>query len=84
MAQHISILENNLYPQIKEQIIKRFSQKNIGLSSLRYEELKDKDYKLSKNDRIFINRRIIKRQEEIFEIHFDTFEHKVHEIFWIK
>lgn len=46
MAQHISIIQNNIYPKIADVIQNRFSKKNIGLSSFRYEELKSDDYKL--------------------------------------
>ena len=36
MAQHISIIQNNIYPKIADAIQNRFSKKNIGLSSFRY------------------------------------------------
>ena len=45
MAQHISILENKMFPKVTEAIQNRFAKKNIGLSSLWYEELKSNDYK---------------------------------------
>jgi|GEM_PF-3364631 hypothetical protein len=53
MAQHISIIQNNIYPKIADAIQNRFSKKNIGLSSFRYEELKSDDYKLFPNCRVF-------------------------------
>lgn len=84
MAQHISILKNDFHPKIKETIIKRFSKKNIGLASLKYQELKDKDFKLNTSDRVFINNRKIKGKQETFEIHFNSEEKKVEEIFWVK
>ena len=84
MAQHISIIDNNLFPQIEKAIKSRFSKKNIGLSSFRYEELKSDDYKLFPNCRVFLNKRKIGNQEELFEIHFNTNERKVVDIFLIK
>tara|TARA_R110002074_G_C12529760_1_gene664803 strand:+ start:1136 stop:1390 length:255 start_codon:yes stop_codon:yes gene_type:complete len=84
MAQHISILKNDFHPKIKEIIIKRFSKKNIGLASLKYQELKNEDFKLNTSDRVFINNRKIKGKQEIFEIHFNSEEKKVEEIFWVK
>ena len=84
MAQHISIIENNLFPKIEKAIQSRFSKKNIGLSSFRYEELKSDEYKLFPNCRVFLNKRKIGEKEEIFEIHFNTIEKKVVEIFLIK
>lgn len=84
MAQHISIIENNMFPQIAEAIQSRFAKKNIGLSSFRYEELKSDDYKLFPNCRVFLNKRKIGNQEELFEIHFNTNERKVVDIFLIK
>ncbi len=84
MAQHISIIENNLFPKIGKAIQRRFSKKNIGLSSLRYEELKSDEYKLFPNCRVFLNKRKIGKNEELFEIHFNTLEKKVIEIFLIK
>ncbi len=84
MAQHISIIENNMFPQIVEAIQNRFAKKNIGLSSFRYEELKSNDYKLFPDCRVFLNKRKIGKQEELFEIHFNTNERKVVDIFLIK
>lgn len=84
MAQHISILENKMFPKVTEAIQNRFAKKNIGLSSLRYEELKSNDYKMFPNCRVFLNKRKIGTQEELFEIHFDTNERKVIDIFLIK
>ncbi|SHG87203.1 hypothetical protein [Winogradskyella jejuensis] len=84
MAQHISILKNDFHPKIKETIIKRFSKKNIGLASLKYQEIKDKDLKINNSDRVFINNRKIKGKQEIFEIHFNSEKNKVEEIFWVK
>jgi hypothetical protein len=84
MAQHISIIENNLFPKIEKAIQNRFSKKNIGLSSFRYEELKSDDYKLFPNCKVFLNKRKIGKQEVLFEIHFNTLEKKVVEIFLIK
>lgn len=83
MAQHISII-NNIFPEIQKSIFKRFSQQNIGLGSFRYIELKDKDYKINPDDRVFINKRKIKDIEEIFEIHFDTSKKEIINIFWVK
>lgn len=84
MAQHISIIENNMFPKIVEAIQNRFTKKNIGLSSFRYEELKSNDYKLFPDCRVFLNKRKIGKQEELFEIHFNTNERKVVDIFLIK
>ncbi len=84
MAQHISILENDLFPKVKESIINRFSKANIGLSSLKYEEIKSKEYKLLPNSRVFLNKRKIGKSEEIFEIHYSIEEKKVQNIFWVK
>lgn len=84
MAQHISIIENNLLPKVKESIQNRFAKQNIGLGSFRYEELKSNDYKLFPNCRVFLNKRKIGKQEGLFEIHFNTEEQKVIDIFLVK
>ncbi|HQA74234.1 hypothetical protein [Flavobacterium sp.] len=84
MAQHISIIENNLFPKIEKAIQSRFSKKNIGLSSFLYEELNSDEYKQFPNCRVFLNKRKIGKQEELFEIHFDTTERKVIDIFLVK
>lgn len=84
MAQHISILNNDFHSEIKTKIIQHFAKRNIGLTSLKYEELKDNDYKLVENDRVFINKRKIKGKEEIFEIHYEPIKHEIIDIFWIK
>jgi hypothetical protein len=73
-----------MFPQIVEAIQNRFAKKNIGLSSFRYEELKSNDYKLFPDCRVFLNKRKIGKQEELFEIHFNTNERKVVDIFLIK
>ena len=84
MAQHISIIENRLFPKVNEVIQNRFAKRNIGLSSFRYKELKSNDYKMFPNSRVFLNKRKIGKEEETFEIHFNTEEKKVIDIFWIK
>ena len=73
-----------MFPQIVEAIQNRLEKKNIGLSSFRYEELKSNDYKLFPDCRVFLNKRKIGKQEELFEIHFNTNERKVVDIFLIK
>lgn len=84
MAQHISIIKNNMFPKVAEAIQNRFAKKNIGLSSFRYVELNPDDYKLFPNCRVFLNKRKIGKQEELFEIHFSANERKVVDIFLIK
>jgi hypothetical protein len=84
MAQHISIIENNLFPKVQEAIQSRFAKQNVGLGSFRYEELKSNDYKLFPHCRVFLNKRKIGKQEELFEIHFNTEERKIVDIFLVK
>lgn len=83
MAQHIPIIKQNLFPKVQEAIIKRFSKRNIGMVSFRYKAL-PKEYALFPNCRVFMNIRKIEKKEEIFEIHFNTEEWKVEEIFLVK
>ena len=84
MAQHISLFKNEFHKEITDSILNRFSKKNIGLASLKYEEVKDSQYKLCAADRVFINKRKIKGNQEVFEIHFDTNNKKIIDIFWVK
>lgn len=84
MAIHVSIIRNDFYPKIRESIFKRFAKKNIGLNSFRYQELRDKDYKLCENDRVFLYTRTINREILYFEVHFNTEEQKIIDIFLIK
>jgi len=84
MAQHISIIQNKIYPDVQESIIKRFSKKNIGLGSFRYKELQSSDYKLKPTDRVFLNERKLKGKEEVFEIHFNTEQNQILDIYLVK
>jgi hypothetical protein len=85
MAQHISIIENKEYSKIIESIYKRFSTGTIGLkTSMKYHELSEEDYKINKNDRVFLNYRKMKGVIEVFEIHFDTKQNKILKIFLVK
>lgn len=84
MAMHVSIIRNDFYPKIRESIFKRFAQKNIWLNSFRYQELRDKDYKLCENDRVFLYTRTINREILYFEVHFNTEERKIIDIFLVK
>ncbi|AYW35973.1 hypothetical protein [Capnocytophaga canimorsus] len=84
MAQHISIIENSIYSKINEVIHKRFAKKNIGLASLKYEELNSEQYKMFQNCRVFLNRRKINKTEILFEIHYDVVQEQIIDIFLVK
>ncbi len=49
-----------------------------------YQEVLEKDYKINENDRVFLNYRKLKKITETFEIHFDTKQNKILEIFLVK
>lgn len=85
MAQHISIVDTKEYFKIVDSIYKKFSKGTVGLkTSMKYQELLDEDYKMNKNDRVFLNYRKLKGATEIFEIHFNIEQNKILEIFLVK
>ena len=90
MAQHISIIGSKLsslkaFQKVRDSFQKRA---NIGswaiAGSLRFEELHYTDYKMNSNDRVFVTHRTVNGNKEIFELHFDTKEQKLLDIFLVK
>lgn len=85
MTIHVSLLENNIFPKISSSIQKRFSKGLMGIkTSMKYQELQDKDYKINEKDRVFLNHRKRGNIYEVFEIHYDTGRNKIINIFWVK
>ena len=90
MAQHISIISSKLsslkaFQKVRDSLQKRA---RIGggasASSLKFEELPHTDYKMNSNDRVFVTQRTVNGNKEIFELHFDTKEQKLLDIFLVK
>lgn len=84
MAQHYSIINDQSFSKISDAIKKRFSKGLVGMrTSMIYQEL-DTSYKFFENERVFMTSRIIKKEREHFEIHYDTVKKEVYEIFLVK
>jgi len=87
MAQHILINNSEFkgFQKIYNCICKNFEN---GLfyarSSLKYEEIKDERYKDSSEESVFVTYRSINGQREIFEVHFDTNENQVTQVYLVK
>ena len=90
MAQHISIIDSKLSSLKAFQKVRGRFQKiaNRGCwaiaGSLKFEELPHTDYKINSNDRVFVTQRTVNGNKEIFELHFDTKEQKLLDIFLVK
>ncbi len=87
MAQHISIQNiktkamQGIYKNICQQFDKGISKMN---SSLKYQELKNKNFKENENDRVFNTWRTVNGKRETFEIHFDSSKNKIINVYLVK
>ena len=89
MAQHISLLHSKITE------IKGFQKAKISLckkaelgicaiaGSLKFEEIKCQEHKINPNDRIFVTHRVVNKNTERFELHYDTKEKKLIDIFFV-
>lgn len=87
MAQHISIkkIESKSFQEIYKNINESF-KKGISTirSSLKFQEIYDKNFKESENDLVFANWRNVNNERESFEIHFDSQKNEIINIYLIK
>lgn len=86
MAQHFSITNSEMkgFQKIYESLSKKAAQGIWAIAgSLRFEELSHIDYKISLNDRVFITQRVVNGNREMFELHFDTKEKRILDIFLV-
>lgn len=88
MAQHIPI-DNTLNKNMKKiyrSISKQFNNFDVSKikSSLKYQEIYDKEFKNFKNDNVFKTWRTVNGIREIFEVHFDSIQKKVIQIYFVK
>lgn len=87
MAQHFSIQNSGLksFREIYKSIYNSFGK---GLptvrSSLKYQEIYDKNFKETESDLVFETWRSINGERETFEIHFDTQRNEITNIFLVK
>lgn len=89
MAQHIliqnikTVAMQNIYKSICRQFKKRTSSVN---SSLKYQEIKDENFKENKNDndRVFNTWRTVGGKRECFEIHFNETNKNITNIYLVK
>lgn len=51
--------------------------------SLKFEELPYKEYKINQNDRVFVTERVVNGNRKIFELHYDTKNKKLLDIFLV-
>ena len=85
MAQHYPIEDWNLYSSIYESICRRFSKGLSGLkTSTKFEENSLQDFKLNPDDRVFNTWRRIRGEDEIFEVHYDSKEKKLLQVYLVK
>lgn len=86
MAQHISIINSEIkgLQKVAENFCKKLQRGLWSISgSLKFEELLHLDYKINPNDRVFVTQRTVNGKRELFELHFDTKEQKLLDIFLI-
>lgn len=86
MAQHISITNSNLkgFRKVFESLSKKAARGIVAIAgSLRFEELSHLDYKINHSDRVFVTQRVVNGSREMFELHFDTKEKKLLDIFLV-
>jgi len=87
MAQHISIKNSKLkgFQKVYRSICKKANQGLWAISgSLQFEELPYMDYKINPTDRVFVTRRVVNGEREIFELHYDINTQKLLDIFLVK
>ncbi len=85
MAQHIPIQNIDSMQNVYKNICRQFKKGASSVSSsLKYQELDDKNFKENKNDRVFNTRRTVNGEREKFEIHYDTCKNKINNIYLVK
>ena len=87
MAQHISIQNSGLksFQKIYKSICESF-KKGISRirSSLKFQEIYDKNFKEAEDDLVFETWRSVNGERETFEIHFDSQKNGITNIFLVK
>jgi hypothetical protein len=87
MAQHIPINNSPLkgFQKIYKSICKNFENGIFyAKSSLKYEEIKDKNYRELENDKVFETWRSVNGQQETFEVHFDEKNNQLKNVYLVK
>jgi len=87
MAQHISIKNSELkgLQKIYNNICKNFEKSILIIqSSLKFQEIYNKIFKESENDLVFATWRNLNGEKETFEIHFNSQENKITNIYLVK
>ncbi len=88
MAQHISIEKTGNEKLQKKylSILKQFNNQKIEkiCGSLKCQKIFDDRFKESKNDKVFHTWRTVNNEKECFEIHFDSKDNKVTQIYLVK
>lgn len=89
MAQHYSIINSGLknyksYKKLYDSFLKKTENGLFRItSSLKFEEILSKGHKFNANDRVFITYRTINNRKEMFELHYDTSQNKIIDIFLV-
>jgi len=88
MAQHIPI-DNTLNKDMKKifrNISKQFNNFDVSKikGSLKYQEIYNNEFKNFKNDNVFKTWRTVNSIREIFEVHFDSIQKKIIQIYFVK
>jgi hypothetical protein len=88
LAQHIPIdnTTNKGMKMIFTSISKQFNNFDVSKikSSLKYQEIYDDRFKIFKNDNVFKTWRTVNGIREIFEVHFDSIQKKIIQIYFVK
>lgn len=86
MAQHTPIhsLKQKGFQKVENSIRKKFANGIWSVTgSLKFEEILHKEFKVTSHDRVFVTHRVVNNYREMFEIHYDTKEEKILEIFFV-
>ena len=87
MAQHISIINSEIkgFQKVAESFCKKANQGIWAIAgSLKFEEIRHNDFKINSTDRVFTTQRVVNRNKETFELHYDTNTQKLLDIFLVK
>lgn len=87
MAQHIPINNSPLkcFQKVYKSICNNFENRTFyAKSSLKYEEIKDKNYRESESDNVFKTWRSVNGQRETFEVHYNSHNNQLENIYLVK
>lgn len=87
MAQHISIINSEIkgFQKVVENLCKKLQRGLWAISgSLKFEEIHHDDFKINSADRVFTTQQVANGNREIFELHYDTKNQKLLDIFLVK